>query len=92
MRETERGTEHISINEAKVIQSSTVSSSAMYGQLPLPLTLRDAIKHRMLDPHTGVSQCLFFCLFMSLCVKLFTSSSLTVPVSGTNDKFMIKFG
>ena len=53
VRETSRGVEHVNVQEARVIQTSVVSSALMSGQLPLPLSFSDAVKHELLDTQTG---------------------------------------
>ena len=55
VRETSRGVEHVNVQEAKLVQTSTVSSSLVSGQLPLPLSFSDAVKHGMLNTETGAS-------------------------------------
>ena len=53
-RLTKEGVETKSVHQAKVVQTSTVSSSVMTGELPLPLAFTDAIKHGMLNTKTGM--------------------------------------
>ena len=52
-RLTEEGIESVSVNQAKIFHTSTVSSSVMSGELPLPLSFSDAMKHGMLNTKTG---------------------------------------
>ncbi len=53
-RKTDTGFESVAIHEAKMMQVSSTKTSAMSGELPLPLSVVDAITHGLLNTDTGM--------------------------------------
>ena len=53
-KKTERGFETIATHEAQVLSVSSTSASVISGELPLPLSLPDSIKHGLLNAQTGI--------------------------------------